>query len=247
MNKGYAICLNEWLYDDDLIKKGLLPIILMISSLTAKNGYCYAGNDYFTEKLNVSEVTVSRKIRLLIDLGYVEAIYKKQGALIVSRELRLTQMIKTINTDDKNDYHTRQKRLTSVTKTINIDVKENNTCINNTIINNIATSFSEDVLESYNFILNFFPSHLQPKNEKQKKGWLETLDKLKRIDKIDLKIVECIVKKVREDDFWSKNFLSLTKLRKKNKEGIMYIVVFSEKFKNNESVKESIIKNSTGW
>ena len=111
MNNGYAICLNRWLDDEEILKKDLLPFLLRISSLTAEKGFCYASNEYLAEKLKVSTVTISRKIKTLISLGYIEAEYKKQGALIILRKLRLTQMIKTIIIQG-------QKRLTQMIKII---------------------------------------------------------------------------------------------------------------------------------
>ncbi|TYP71510.1 hypothetical protein [Aquimarina intermedia] len=84
--------------------------------------------------------------------------------------------------------------------------------------------------------VEFFPEHLRP-GDKQKKSWVDTIEKLNRIEKIPFdKIIE-IVKKTRADDFWSKNFLSLVKLRKKNKEGLMYVVVFNENIKSKPTNK----------
>jgi len=82
---------------------------------------------------------------------------------------------------------------------------------------------------------HYFPAHLLPKTEKQGETWLETIDKLHRIDGVPYEHIVEIVKWAREDEFWSSNFLSLTKLRKKNKDGIKYIVVFSEKMKSEQS------------
>ncbi len=102
--------------------------------------------------------------------------------------------------------------------------------------------FTIEIVNCFNTCLNHFESHLQPKTPKQKESWLETIEKLNRIDNIPFEKIEEIVSKTRADDFWSKNFLSLTKLRKKNTDGIMYIIVFNEKIKSNNGKKES---NST--
>ena len=152
MNNGYAICLNKWMDDDLILKKDLLVLLLRISSLTANDGSCFASNKYFSEKLKQSEVTISRKIKLLIDSGYIKVDYKKQGALITYRTIRLTHVTKTINTGG-------QKRLTHVTKTINTDVKYNNTSnINNTSINKKTFSFSSALkdLGVQNDVINTF-------------------------------------------------------------------------------------------
>ena len=95
--------------------------------------------------------------------------------------------------------------------------------------------FEESILKTYNSCLIFFESHLQPKSQKQKNAWLDTIEKLNRIEKVPLdKIVE-VTKNARQDDFWSKNFLSLTKLRTK-KDGIHYITILNEKFKGNRNI-----------
>jgi len=98
--------------------------------------------------------------------------------------------------------------------------------------------FEEKILETYNSCLNYFEPHLHPKNPE---SWLETIEELNRIDKVPLdKIIE-ITKKAREDDFTRKNvFHALTKLRTK-KDGLHYITIFNEKFKNtqgSQSVRE---------
>ena len=91
--------------------------------------------------------------------------------------------------------------------------------------------FSENILKTYNSCLNFFESHLQPKNTKEKKSWISTIEKLNRIDNIPFQNIIEITKKAREDPFWRKNFLSLNKLRQK-KDDLYYITIFNEKFKN---------------
>ena len=92
--------------------------------------------------------------------------------------------------------------------------------------------WDQDVLNCTQAITKLFPDHLKPTTINQTQKWIDTIDKLKRIDGVPLKRVYEIVKSVREDDFWSKNFLSLAKLRKKNGDDVMYIVVFNEKFPN---------------
>ena len=94
-----------------------------------------------------------------------------------------------------------------------------------------------------------FPEHLRPSNEKQWQNWFDTVDKLKRIDGIPYEVIDQVVQWARNDEFWSSNFLSLTKLRKKNKDGVPYIVVFAEKIKSTKSnkVAQAALKNSQGW
>lgn len=97
-----------------------------------------------------------------------------------------------------------------------------------------TTVYPKEVNDCYLRCLKFFPDQLKPKNKKIQNKWLDTIDKLNRIDNVPFDLIVDIVKKTREDEFWSKNFLSLTKLRQK-KDGVMYIVSFNEKFKSNKS------------
>lgn len=95
--------------------------------------------------------------------------------------------------------------------------------------------FSGDVLLCFQECCLHFPKHLIPKNVIP---WLDTIEKLNRIDGIPFEKIVEITKAARQDDFWSKNFLSLPKLRKKDKNGVPYVVVFNERF-NNQTNKSS--------
>ncbi len=127
MTNGYAICLNEWIFDVEI--KNELPLLLYISSLCAKEGFCFANNDHLAQKFQTTEETISRRIKKLKSKGYIELTYQRRGAEVVKRKIRLTKM----STDD---YQKRQP-------TIDENVKDNNTSINNNIISPISPfSFS---------------------------------------------------------------------------------------------------------
>jgi len=99
--------------------------------------------------------------------------------------------------------------------------------------------FSSDIYDCYNNILNYFPEHLHPENSD---SWLKTIKDLNQIDKIPFDKILEIVKKTRADKFWSKNFLSLTKLRKKNRDGIKYVVYFNEQIKGKFDPAEELMR-----
>jgi uncharacterized protein YdaU (DUF1376 family) len=88
--------------------------------------------------------------------------------------------------------------------------------------------FSEEVENCYLSCLNHFEAHLHPEKSET---WKTTIKQLNEIDKIPFDHIVDITKKIRQDGFWGKNFLTLNKLRKKNKDGIMYVVVFNEYLK----------------
>lgn len=144
MSEGYSICFNEWALDKDI--KDELGLLLIISSLTAEKGYCYASNDYLAKIFKTNVVTISRKIKILEEKKYIEIEYEKKGCLVISRKIRLTKMLTAIN---KN-----------VNRTINKNVKENNISnINNTNINNNNYNYIYNNSSSSDEIINFIESN----------------------------------------------------------------------------------------
>lgn len=141
MEQGYSICLNEWALDESI--KNELGLLLIISSLCAEKGYCYASNEYLAKQFNTTTQTISRKLRILEEKKYINIKYEKLGCLVKNREIRLTKMITAIN---KNDN-----------RTINKNVKDNN--ISN--INNINNNNKEIYKERFEMFYKAYPKHLK--------------------------------------------------------------------------------------
>jgi hypothetical protein len=117
---GYGICYNIWLEDDRI--KNELRLLIKISSLCAEKGYCWAGNENLSKYFKTTTITISRQINKLIKLGYLTVDYRKKGAMVAGRKLRLTEMLNTVN---KN-----------VKRTVNKNVKDNSIRKDNIISNN---------------------------------------------------------------------------------------------------------------
>ena len=98
---------------------------------------------------------------------------------------------------------------------------------------------NEIVIDLYKGIEIFFDEDCRPKTEKQIHDWYDTLDKLIRIDGYTPEHIHDVIKRARMDDFWRQNFLSVLKLRKKNKEGIPYFTVFEKKLYNEVNKRDS--------
>ena len=124
----------------------------------------------------------------------------------------------------------------NVTDTVNANVT-----VNETLKDSVYT-IDPLLKKCYLDCLKCFDNHLQPKTESQQKKWIDEIRKLHELDGLDYDVIYQIVKGTRSDDFWSKNFLSIMKLRKKNKDDVKYIVVFAEnlKSKNGKTSKRNI-------
>ena len=63
-------------------------------------------------------------------------------------------------------------------------------------------------------------------------AWAQVWDQLRRVDRRkDVEEMKLAIQRARADPFWSTNFYSPLKLRKRNDDGVMYIDVFIEKMK----------------
>jgi len=84
---GYSICLNKWVFDKNI--RNELGLLLIISSLSANKGYCFATNKYFSEIFGVTTETISRQITKLINGGYLrrEIIHKTDSKEVEQRKL----------------------------------------------------------------------------------------------------------------------------------------------------------------
>lgn len=101
--------------------------------------------------------------------------------------------------------------------------------------------FSSTVSDCYYKIKDFFPLDVIPKDQKSLDKWMDCIRLLTEADGFTTEQIEFVVKKYTQDDFWSGNFQSLLKLRKKNKDGIQYMVYFK-----NQILKEKDNGNSKG-
>ena len=127
----------------------------------------------------------------------------------------------------------------------NVNVNDNVLNDNVNVNDNGVQVYSKEVHACYEICLNYFEDHLKPSNEKIKKNWLDTIDKLNRLEKLPFNEIRRIVKGTRGNDFWRKNFLSIPKLRKKNNEGILYVIVFYEKLKTQKNGKQNSVTGAS--
>ena len=132
----YAIIPANVRYDKNLKDKAKL-LYGEITALCNEKGYCWASNRYFAELYSVSIKTISTLIKNLIDNGYIysEIIYKDGSKEIDKRYLKLTNnpIENIVNTPMEEKVNTPMEE--KVNTPMEEKVKDNNTVINNTIIN----------------------------------------------------------------------------------------------------------------
>lgn len=96
--------------------------------------------------------------------------------------------------------------------------------------NNKKKIYPEIVLNAFDHIQQQFPERYRPSTESQKDKWLDTIEKLNRIDGVSPRKLYLLIKEIRKDDFWQQNFLTVQKLRQRNKQGVLWIDVFMERY-----------------
>lgn len=161
MEEGYSVCLNRWALDKDI--KSELGLLLIISSLCAREGYCFASNKYLAELFNITEQSVSNKIQKLENKNYIKIEYEKRGCEVISRKIRL----KNFYTDD----------IKKIIPTIKEKFKDNN--IN---IKNINNKIYYDNQELNNLFLEFLELRLKLKCKNTDRAIKLLLNELEKYD-----------------------------------------------------------------
>lgn len=94
---------------DKRLKLGARLLYGEITSLSNKEGFCWASNKYFSDLYDCSKDTISRWITELKECGYisVELVYQKDTKIIENRIIRLLTYVKsqkaTTNEQVQND------------------------------------------------------------------------------------------------------------------------------------------------
>ena len=155
----YAILPADVRYDKRL--KPMEKILYSeITSLTNKEGYCYAQNSYFAELYEVHKNTISTWITHLVEVGYLrlEINYYEGTKNIKERRLYISTPInKNIDTPINENVDTYQSKSLdpineNIDTPINENVEDNNKYINNKF-NNIYIFQDEKVREKFEYFL----------------------------------------------------------------------------------------------
>ena len=160
----YAIIPAEVRYAKDLTPNAKL-LYAEITALSQKENFCWASNKYFSELYDVSPITISRWISILVDKGFIirKITYKKGTKQIDKRYLQLNQW--GINNNEN--------------RSINQIVKDNNTSNNNTSNNKLFKKPSVNDVELYCIERDNKIDAISFVNFYESKGWMVGKNKMK--------------------------------------------------------------------
>ena len=170
MENFYAIIPAYVRYDKSL-KPNAKLLYGEITALCNREGFCWAGNDYFAELYDVDQKTISRWISQLVDKNYISIeVLKIEGnkrkIFIDNSALRLVTK-RSLPSDKKVTTLLTKKSLPSDKKVTSI-IRMNNT-INNTIEreeNALAFFEKNSPSEWENFLMRFRKKFTDPEWEK---------------------------------------------------------------------------------
>ena len=218
-----------------------------ITALTNEKGYCFASNAYFAKLYAVSNKSISRWIKQLETLGFIEIkyTYKKDTKEVEQRLIKLTlvggdKIVRGVgtklsiggdkNVPDNNIYNIYNNN--NINNKLNYIPENPNSVPENPKTEKSFKDFHALVQKSYFAIVDLFPPETRPKTTHEKRKWVTLIDDLWRLDKYHPRKVFLLCQKARKDEFWKNQFLTILKLRRRNKEGIKYIDFFDLKFGN---------------
>jgi len=202
---------------------------------------------FLSAKCQVNQDTLRSIIKDLCDLGEFDLeLWNSKQVLWCQK---FVDSIQDAYLKRKNDCMTRKKLLSVIehgkevsapekevsepvkTQRKEKNIKEKKTKVKDKKLKAAEKGFSTEVESTYKSILEYFPIDLRPSNNIKQIRWKSEIEKLNRIDKHEFRRIIQVVKWARQDSFWSQNFLSLMKLRLKDKQSVPYFKVFENRIK----------------
>jgi hypothetical protein len=191
--------------------------------------YCYLFSHKSDQDITINFITnhfkngrdaVRSAIAELESLGYLQREQLRQNGKIVAynyilKDAPLTEKPSTGKPSPENPIQSNTSIYSN--KDITTYTKRN------------TSTKSENVEKAYQHFVQLFPKRYRPKTPATIEKWKVCLDRIERIDGYDLRKVYEVCKQLRQDQFWSENFLSVLKLRNNDKNGIRYVDRFMER------------------
>ena len=233
MQRNYYCVIPSNVMDDDRLTPNAKLMYGLISSLTNQKGYCYANNQFFQDYFKKNKNTIIGWLNQLKEANHIQIEFDPKNANKRAIKLDLRGS-KNRDKGFKKLNQRVQKNAPPILYTYSNDIDTNINNINN--INNNTNikkekvekekSFSAQYLKAYDHIVLLFAPSLQPKDEAQKRKWLEVICELDVLRGVSARLTYFLCKKVLEDTFWKKTFQSVLKLTRENKDGVMYYKYF---------------------
>ena len=182
-----------------------------ITALASKNGFCWAENRYFAELYNVHKITISKWLKNLEDKGYIRTELKYvYGTKQVSKRyiyINDTPISQNANRCKSNGYDPVSQNAKE-----ELSTTSNNNTSNNTSRSKLKFETQHLKLAKllYKQIQNNSPKYNEPDLEK----WANEFRLMMERDKREGKEIQDLIIKTQSDNFWKKNILSPSKLRK---------------------------------
>ena len=183
-----------------------------ITALSSKNGYCWAENRYFAELYDVHKITISKWLKNLEDNGYIRTELKyvygtKQVSkrLIYINDTPISQIAKGYKSNDYDPVSQNAKEELSTTS-------NNNTSNNSTSRSKLK--FETHHLKLAELLYKQIQSNLPNFKEPNLEMWANEFRLIMERDKREGEEIQKLIIKSQSDDFWKKNILSPSKLRK---------------------------------
>ena len=190
-------------------------------SVGATGLYCYLFSHKAEQQITIEFIcghfkegkdAIRSKINELISTGYLE----RQRVTESGKFKGYNYILKA---NHKGKIQSRQKPMSD-------NPPQSNT--NNIYTNKSNITQTDKMQKAFPHFVDLFDLRYQPKTDKQKRDWIQCLERSVKIDNYNLDEIYLAVKNARNDDFWKNNFLTLLKLRNQDKNGIMFIHRFIE-------------------
>ena len=190
-------------------------------SVGATGLYCYLFSHKTDQQITIEFIcghfkegkdAIRSKINELISTGYLE----RQRVTESGKFKGYNYILKA---NHKGKIQSRQKPMSDNPPQSNI---------NNIYTNKSNITQTDKMQKAFPHFVDLFDLRYQPKTDKQKRDWIQCLERSVKIDNYNLDEIYLAVKNARNDDFWKNNFLTLLKLRNQDKNGIMFIHRFIE-------------------
>jgi hypothetical protein len=192
-----------------------------------KRGQLITGRDKLQQATGISEYCIKTGLKILQKSNSIIVKTSSKNSIITICNYDTYQSNVCENVQQSAQHNTLEISKNPPTKRQQISTNNNNKKKKNELE---IKEYDPEILNFYDEIIVFFPERTKPKEVAQRKGWLDTI-KILQNDGYSFEVLKKIIRHFRNDEFWSGKFLVLTRLLKKNADGIKYVDFFIENYR----------------